>query len=179
MKKWLSMITVRRSSKKLVCVMIFCVSILTVMGQAENEPAYKRYPTLPPFSLLTTDSTILTKDNLAKDKPTMIMYFNPGCDHCQHQVEDMMAHKEDLKQLQIVMATYAPMNELADFIAKYKLAELPNLKAGRDTKYMLQPFFKISGLPYQALYSADSKLITTYEGNVKVDTLLTAFKKKD
>ena len=132
-----------------------------------------------PFSLLTVDSTIITRENLTSGKPVMVMYFNPGCDHCQHQMEDMIEHKDALKEVQIVMATYAPLDELIEFIGKYKLAEFPNIKVGRDTKYMLQPFFKIGGLPYQAFYEADAKLITTYEGNVKIDTMLNAFKKKD
>ena len=165
--------------RKWICFFVLSAFVLSGMAQTDNDPPYKRFPTVPPFSLLTVDSTLITKDNLVTNKPTIIMYFNPGCEHCQHQMEDMIAHKEALKDIQIVMATYAPLNELAEFIDKYKVAEFPNIKTGRDTKYMLQPFFKIGGLPYQALYDADAKLITTYEGNVKIDTMLSSFKKKD
>ena len=165
--------------RKWLCFFVFSICVFSSVAQTENDPPYKRFPTVPPFSLLAVDSTTITKENLASNKPTILMYFNPGCEHCQHQMEDIIAHKEALKDIQIVMATYAPLNEMAEFIDKYKVAEFPNIKVGRDTKYMLQPFFKIGGLPYQALYDADSKLITTYEGNVKIDTMLTAFKKKD
>ncbi|HTE26555.1 TlpA family protein disulfide reductase [Flavitalea sp.] len=165
--------------RKWICFLVLSACVFSGIAQTENDPPYKRFPTVPSFSLLAIDSTMITKDNLASNKPTILMYFNPGCEHCQHQMEDIIAHKEALKDLQIVMATYAPLNELAEFIAKYKVTEFPNIKAGRDTKYMLQPFFKIGGLPYQALYDTDGKLITTYEGNVKIDTLLSAFKKKD
>ena len=160
-------------------IAVLLITSLIAHGQTDNEPAYKRFPTVPPFSLLTIDSTILTKDDIAAGKPTMMMYFNPGCEHCQHQMEDMISRKDELKGIQIIMATYAPMNELRDFIEKYKLAGYPNIKTGRDTKYMLQPFYKIGGLPYQALYDDKGKLIATFEGNVKIDTLLTSFKKKD
>jgi hypothetical protein len=91
----------------------------------------------------------------------------------------MIKRMDELKNIQIVMATYSPMNELTDFIAKYKLADYPNIVTGRDTRYMLQPFYKIAGLPYQALYNQQDTLITTFEGNVQIDKLLTAFKKKD
>jgi hypothetical protein len=37
----------------------------------------------------------------------------------------------------------------------------------------------MTGLPYQALYDAKGNLVTTYEGNVKIDTVLNALKKKD
>jgi hypothetical protein len=48
---------------------------------------------------------------------------------------------------------------------------------GRDTKFFLPPFFKIQNLPFQALYDKSGKLITTFEGNVKIDKLLAAFNK--
>ncbi len=91
----------------------------------------------------------------------------------------MIQHMDELKSVQIVMATYSPMNELNDFINKYNLPSYPNILSGRDTKYLLQPFYKIGGLPFQALYDSSGNLITTFEGNVKIDVLLNAFKKKD
>src|SRR4051794_33484868 len=117
--------------RKWLFTIMLSACITCVIGQTENEPAYKRYPTVPPFSLLTVDSTTITKENLPSGKPVMLMYFNPLCEHCQHQMEDMIVHKDALKDVQIVMATYAPMNELSDFITKYKLAEFPNIRTGR------------------------------------------------
>jgi thiol-disulfide isomerase/thioredoxin len=165
--------------RKLLAFLILMWCMSAVIAQTENEAPYKRFPTVPPFTLLKVDSTVITKEMLASKKPTLIMYFNPGCEHCQHQMEAIIEHKDEFKNIQIVMATYAPMNELSDFIEKYKLTELPNISLGRDTKYMLQPFYKIGGLPYQALYDANGNLLTTFEGNVAIDNVLTAFKKKD
>jgi cytochrome oxidase Cu insertion factor (SCO1/SenC/PrrC family) len=160
-------------------LVFLALATLTSSAQTDNEPAYKRFPTVPPLSLLSPDSTTFSKDNLSKNKPTIIMYFNPLCDHCQHQMEDMIRRMDEFAGIQIVLATYAPMNELTDFIAKYNLAKYPNISSGRDTKYMLQPFYKMTGLPYQALYDAKGNLVTTYEGNVKIDTVLNSLKKKD
>jgi thiol-disulfide isomerase/thioredoxin len=165
--------------RNLFLVIMITIAANAAIAQTENEPAYKRYPTFPPLTLLRADSTFLTKDDLGKDKPTIIMYFNPLCDHCQHQVEDMIKRMDEFNGIQIVMATYAPMNELTDFIEKYNLSRYSNISTGRDTKYFLQPFYKIGGLPYQALYDAKGNLITTFEGNVKIDSVLTSLKKKD
>lgn len=160
--------------------MVLMVSISAgLCAQTDAEPAFKRFPSVPPINLLKVDSTTLTKADLKKNQQTMIMYFSPACEHCQHQTEDMIRRMDDLKDIQIVMATYSPMGELNDFINRYNLSNYPNIITGRDTKYMLQPFYKIAGLPYQALYDVKDSLITTFEGNVKIDKLLTAFKKKD
>jgi cytochrome oxidase Cu insertion factor (SCO1/SenC/PrrC family) len=162
-----------------IFLVMMILATATVAAQTDNEPAYKRYPTVPPLHLLSADSTVITKESLTHNKPTIIMYFNPLCDHCQHQMEDMIKRMDEFNGIQIVMATYAPMNELTDFIAKYKLDKYPNIASGRDTRYMLQPFYKMTGLPYQALYDAKGNLVTTFEGNVKIDTVLNSLKKKD
>ncbi len=165
--------------KKYVLALVLMFSAFTLFSQGSPEPPFKRFPTVPPFSLLRADSTTITRDSLQKDLPTLIMYFSPTCEHCQHQMDDMITHAEKLKNIQIVMATYSPMNELTDFINQYALHRFPNIRTGRDTKYMLQPFYTIKGLPYQALYDASGNLITTFEGNVKMEKLLSAFQKKD
>ena len=104
------------------------------------------------------------------------MYFSPECHHCQRQMEDMLARMDDLKKVQIVLATYRPMEELIAFANKYQLQKHPNIQAGRDTKYFIQPFYRIKNLPYLALYDKKGKLITTFEGNVSVDRLIEELK---
>jgi hypothetical protein len=49
---------------------------------------------------------------------------------------------------------------------------------GRDTKFFLPPFYHMQSLPYLALYDKGGHLITTFEGNVKIDKLLEAFEAK-
>jgi thioredoxin-related protein len=166
--------------KKQYLLIVILIGVLqSLNAQSNSEPPYKRFPTVPPFNLLQPDSTTFTKDSLQKGKPVLLMYFSPTCDHCQHQVKDMISQSDSFKDIQIILATYSPMNELVDFINTYALTRFAELKAGRDTRYMLQPFYKISGLPYQALYDKSGNLMTTFEGNVKVDHVLSAFQKKD
>lgn len=83
---------------------------------------------------------------------------------------------EGFKEGQIVLATYQPMEELVEFQNKYQLNQYSNIQAGRDTKFFIVPFFKIRSLPYLALYNKKGNLITTFEGNVKVDRLVESFR---
>lgn len=159
--------------------MLTLIGALSMLGATAQSdiPAYKKFPTVPPFTLLQADSTTFTKNDLKK-QPVIIMYFSPTCDHCQHQWADMMKRKEDLKQFQIVMATYQPFEEMVEFYQKEHIADYPNIHVGRDEKYFLPPYYQIRSLPYLALYDKQGNLITTFEGNVKIDRLLDAFKKK-
>lgn len=163
---------------KWTCTLILLLLMKTGFSQqpaGAPEPPYKKNPVFPEINLLQIDSSTLTREDLAPHHPTMLMYFSPTCEHCIHQMDDMMKRIKDLRKYQIVMATYQPFNEMVDFYKKYRLDQHPNFKIGRDTKFALPPYFVIHSLPYFALFDKKGKLIATYEGNVKVDTLLKAF----
>ena len=138
-----------------------------------------RYPTLPPFHLLKLDSsTYLTKDDVKKNRRTIVMFFSPDCEHCKHQTEAILADFSKFKDIEIVMATYQPFEELKEFNTHYRIYQYPNIKMGRDEKFFLPPFYKVRNLPYLALYDKKGQLITTFEGTQKVDTIMNAFKEK-
>lgn len=149
-------------------------------AQAQQQPdsaPYLRFPTIPPFHLLKLDSaTYLTKEDLKKHRPTLVMFFSPDCDHCKHQTESILSNVDKFKDIEIVMATYQPFGELKDFNTHYRLFEHPNFKLGRDEKFFFVPFYRIRNLPYLALYDKRGNLITTFEGTQKIDTVLKAFK---
>jgi len=163
--------------------MVLLALFLAFGAKAQNDslaPAYKRFPTIPPFDLLQKDSTHLTKDKLQKKRNTLIMYFSPDCSHCQHQTEEILSAmaSDTLKDVQIIMATYLPFEDMIAFYKKYQIAQYPNIKMGRDEKYFLPPFYRMANLPYLALYNKKGELITTFEGSQKVITLVQAFNSK-
>src|SRR5215471_142106 len=110
---------------------VIAVLLVSVGSFAQNGydtvPPFKRFPTVPMFRLLQTDSvTIITKDNLKKNKPVLIVLFNPECDHCKHETEEILKHIDDLKKVQIVMATMAQYEPMKEFYEKYKLGDFSN-----------------------------------------------------
>jgi thiol-disulfide isomerase/thioredoxin len=165
---------------KLILIIALANDYQSLQAQAADsmQPAYLRFPTLPPFSLLKVDSSgYFTKDDIKKNRPTLVMYFSPECEHCKHQTEDLLASIDQFKDIEIVMATLQPFNEMKDFYRYYRIADHSNIKMGRDVKAILPGFYKIHNLPYLALYDKKGKLITTFEGNQKIATLINGFNK--
>ncbi|MFM2145685.1 MAG: hypothetical protein RL732_521 [Bacteroidota bacterium] len=158
---------------KLFLLVVLNLFTLALSAQPQLPP-FKRFPTLPPLELQTPDNKNLTKADLKK-KPTLIMYFSPTCDHCIRQTKDMQKRMKDLSKIQIIMATYQPLEELQAFVKEYELSRYSNIRTGRDVKYLLPPFFAMNSLPYFALYTSNGALITTFESNTKVDKILEAF----
>lgn len=175
-------------SKKAVLATLFLISYHFVSAQMAPAPQatpppadapYQKSPTVPSFQLRAADSvSYVTKDDLKKNHPTLIMYFSPDCEHCKHQTENILADFSKFKDIEIVMATYQPFDEMKDFIVHYKLTEHSNIKIGRDEKFFLAPFFRIRNLPYLALYDKKGDLITTFEGTQTASTILGGFDKK-
>jgi thioredoxin-related protein len=145
----------------------------------QGVPPYKRFPTLPPLRLLETDSvSIFTKENLKKNRPVLVMLFNPECSHCQHETEQILSRIDDFKKIQIVMATMMPLEMLRTFNTKYGLEKFHNITTGRDIDNVLPTFYDISNLPTLAFYDKKGKLIDMLDGAVPVDELLEKFQQK-
>ena len=144
------------------------------------EPPYLKNPTIPPFQLLEVDSVhMLTKEHIKKNKQVLLMFFSPECEHCKHQMRDILADFSKFKDIEIVMATFQPFEQMQTFYNYYRIADHPNILMGRDEKYMLPPFYRMQSLPYLALYDKKGNYITHFEGNQKVETILNSFQPKD
>jgi hypothetical protein len=165
--------------RKLILLFVLLGSVSTLFAQQQKMKAGAiRFPVIPPFTLLSIDSTTLTRENLAKHKKTLFMYFSPTCDHCLLQTDSLLANINKFKDIQIVMATYQPMEEMRQFFTDKKIASYKNIKMGRDVKFFFPPFYKMNNLPFLALYDEKANLITVFEGTTKIPLILEAFSRK-
>lgn len=165
--------------KKCLSFLLFAFFYVSAFAQMDSSilAPYKRYPTLPPIQLLLSDSsTMYTKAQLPANKTTLFVVFNPDCSHCQHETEEMVAHKEELKDVQIVMITMQPIWMMKDFISKYGLADFSNVVVGKDIYYILPGFFDIHNLPYLAMYNKKGNLIGGFEGSLPIEKLIQILK---
>jgi thioredoxin-related protein len=139
-------------------------------------PAYVKNPDFPPIRLLEVDSVhYVTKSDIKKNRKVLLMFFSPECDHCKHQISDILAEFDQFKDIEIVMATFQPFDEMKNFYNYYRIGDHSNIRMGRDEKYFLPPYYKMQSLPYLALYNKKGQYITHFEGNQKVQTILNGF----
>lgn len=157
--------------KKTAFFLIGLLLAVSLVAQ-DNTPPFKKHPTVPPFTLEHHDGKKITKDQLKKGAPVLIMFFSPQCDHCQKQTRDLVSNMNKLKNTQIVLASYQPLAELKAFASDYKLNPHANIFIGRDAMFFLPPFFKIGALPFLATYDKNGALVNVHEGNVTVEELI-------
>jgi thioredoxin-related protein len=164
--------------KSLYAGLVLLLFALSAQCQTDSImlPPYQRFRTVPPFKLLKTDSTTyFTKDDLKKNKAVLIIIFSPDCEHCQHETEEILNRIDDFKDIQIVMATTLSFNQMKEFYEKYELSKYNNITVGLDFQYVLLSFFRPRHLPYLGMYDKKGKLLTTFEGSLKMEELLKIF----
>ncbi len=163
-----------------ILVMMSCSTALLAQPDS-TVPLYKRFPTLPPLQILLTDSSSLfSKSQIPEKMPVLYMLFDPGCSHCQHETEELVAHKASFDQVQIVMITMPRVNfaDVKEFISKYKVGELKHVVVGRDITYFMPTFYSIRNFPFLALYDQQGSLITAFEGSIGIDQVIGKFHQK-
>lgn len=137
---------------------------------------YQKNPTIPAFSIQMPDSSWFTKVNLKANKPTLVLYFSPDCGHCQMETEEVLSKMKDLSNLQIVMITSRPFEDMANFAAYYKINKFPAIKIGTDPNRMITRFYDVKFTPFSALYDKKGKLVRVYEKGIDFPELISLIK---
>ena len=104
------------------------------------------------------------------------MFFSPECEHCQKETKELLAYKEELKGIQILMVSALPYKEIKDFYETYGLAAMPNIKLGQDLNIKLGLIYKVRTFPSMYVYDKRGTLAKAFVGNIGVPALLDALK---
>jgi thiol-disulfide isomerase/thioredoxin len=164
--------------KQLLLLASFVITLAGLCQSDSTLAPYKRFPTYPPAKILLPDSSsYFAKTDLNKKSSVIVMVFNPGCEHCQHETEAILKHIDDLKKVQIVMATMVSFGEMIAFRKRYNLDKYPNIVIGQDVHYFLPGFYNMRSLPFLAFYNKKKELISVFEGSMPIEKLLEEVKK--
>jgi len=168
--------------KKVLFALLVLFSLYSAQAQtvaAPPEAPYLKNPGIPLFRLLKADSVhFITRDDIKKNRKVLLIFFSPECEHCKHQIRDILADFNKFKDIEIVMATFQPFDEMKTFYNYFRIGDHDNILLGRDEKYFFPPYYKMQSLPFLALYDKKGNFITHFEGNQKADTILHAFDQK-
>lgn len=144
---------------------------------ADTLAPYQKNPTIPAFNILLSDSTWFSKQKLQPKKPTLILYFNPDCGHCQLETEEVLSKMKELNKLQIVMITSRPYEDMHNFADHYKISRFPAIKIGSDPSRMVTRFYAVKFTPFSALYDRKGKLVKVYDKGIDMPELVSMLDK--
>jgi len=163
--------------KKTIVSLFVCSYLLSDAQQDGSAATFYKIQQLPSFKIVAApDSSIFTNEQLKKNQPFVLMFFNPDCDHCQKETKELLAYKKELKDLQIVMASPASFGLIKDFYNDYNISSIPGIIMGQDINYALGSRYQLRTYPSIFVYDASGKLAKAFVGNVGVPAILDAVK---
>lgn len=145
---------------------------ITVLSLILFYSSISRSQTLPAFSILQTNGKILNTAKLPHTKPVLLIYFSPDCEHCTTLLNSMFAQIDKFKKATILLVSFRPMSEIADFEKKYRTAVNSNIIVGMEQPiFFLQKLYQLQSTPYTALFDRNGKLVYEYKKETLVDDL--------
>jgi thiol-disulfide isomerase/thioredoxin len=138
-------------------------------------PAYKKNNSFPTFSLLRTDSTSFSTDNLPKNKPVVLVYFSTECGHCQLEAQELSKSMDKFKEVTFLFVGFHhSVSEIKTFGEKYGLSKFNNIWLCKEAKFFLISYYYIEFTPFIAIYDSNKKFVKEFRNGAKPEELAEA-----
>lgn len=133
---------------------------------ADSTPKAVNVNDMPALTMTKTDGKQVSFKQL--DGKVMIVFFNPGCDHCQREAEVITANKETFSNHDLYFVSPEPMDSIAAFSVKYDLTE-PNMHFGRsEIGDIVGAVGMINSVPTIFVYDKQT-LVARMEGEISIE----------
>jgi uncharacterized membrane protein YphA (DoxX/SURF4 family)/thiol-disulfide isomerase/thioredoxin len=120
---------------------------------------------LPSFTLLLADSvTHFNTAAITTGRPIVLFCFSPNCPYCKAEMEDITANIKKLSNIRFYIFTMFPFRDMKKFYDHYHLQEFPNITTGVDDTNFFARYYKITGVPYLAVYDDHLRLKQALNG---------------
>lgn len=133
-------------------LLLCLVLLLAVAGFSQPRHRAGALPALSACAAVSTavgrQHYILQKRSLAEKQAGTADDLQSCVRPLQHTAEELVQHKDDLKNIQIVMATLHTISQMNAFAESYGLKALPNVVLGKDVYFILPSFYNIHNLSY-------------------------------
>lgn len=106
------------------------------------------------------------------DTSTIILFFNPDCDHCQYEAKAILEHKSDFTATNFWWVATVDSSAINDFSKKYNLFKLSNHYFAKLPADRLVETFGSVSVPHIFIYHKTGVLQKEFRGETKIEALL-------
>ena len=147
------------------------IFLLIILSASLNVSAQSAK--VPPFKIVQSNGEVFRAHDLPMGKPIVIIYFSPGCDHCDFLTKELLKRQAEFTNASIIMITWQPVEIVAAFVQQYQLAKHRNIYVGTEgTNFFVRNYYKIEHMPFMALYTKNGDFIQQYSNETKLPALL-------
>jgi hypothetical protein len=154
--------------KSVIFLILITAAYLPVMAQ---NPA----SVLPEFKFSKLDGTSFSKNQIKGEEKSIIIYFDPTCDHCQGEITAIGKRYNDFKNVSFYLVSGHAKSEVSTFMQTYgkQLKDKKNVTVLLDPKMEFIPKFSPTQYPAIYVYSK-GKLLKYFSGTTNVNDILAA-----
>lgn len=144
-------------------------TLTSLRVRQEASTRRQRLVSLPTF---TEDRS----ENLAPDGslPTVAVFFNPGCEHCQHEAEELPKHPDLLRTARVWLLSTEPTPALRAFAQRYRLDSLPGVVVARIEPSVAFDSLGFRSVPHLLVYGPDGTLKKEFRGETRWEAVMKA-----
>ncbi len=129
--------------------------------------------TILSFQMQLTNGKIFSNNNLQKNKPVLLIYYAPDCEHCQLLIKEIFKKFDNFKKLEIIMVTFEPLQYAVAFEKSYGIKKYANIKSGVEIPtFFFKNYYNLMNTPFTALFNKSGHLVVSYQKQTPVDDLI-------
>lgn len=135
-----------------------CLHLIVALFTCASVVAQSNNKDIAPFKIRLTNGEGYTYEQLEKEKPVILVYFSPTCDHCKSLTEAMLKSSK-INNSQVVMISFEDIRQVKAFDDEYKISSRKNIKIGSEGyTFVVQKYYKIEHFPFVATFDKNRKL---------------------
>lgn len=160
-----------------IFILIFIVLILSLSAlslfQKSRQMGQKKelYQAIPSFQLPDINNNTVTDASLQKYRTVLFLFFNPDCDLCREEMEQIELHQEAFASGGIVFFAALPTGSIQRFLHEIDFVPTHNMLFLSDEKEELVNKMEVKTSPTVYIYRK-GQLYKRFDGPVKIETLI-------
>ena len=155
--------------KKIFHLIVYVIFFLITMSFSKKSLSQS----LPDFTIQLTNGKLFTTKDLSLNKPVILIYFAPDCEHCQALIKDVLKRIIEFKKSQILLVSFESLPDVSKFEKDYGLKSYPNIKTGIEKPvFFFRYYYHLENTPFTALYDKYGKYIISYKKQTPVNDLI-------
>lgn len=107
-------------------------------------------------------------------KPTLLIYMNSECEHCQWQLRELVKIEKELESVQVILVSIEPLDSLHNFLAGIPFQKAELFKPCEIPPEKVREVFGSTGTPQVFIYM-ENQLVKHFTGEVRVGLLTEIF----
>ncbi len=140
--------------KSLLSTLLFLLLVGQLFCQDISEKEAMKFNQIPTNAVVDMKHKKIAFNKLfVSNQATVLMFFSPDCDHCEHELEKIQNSNEKLSSINFILLSNRPIELIQAFAQKHQLHKYSNIQVYADPENFMARYYGIGGYPSMLIYT--------------------------